>query len=352
MKVAIITYSKAYNYGALLQSYALEQAITEMGHECYQINYESKAVKRQYSIVLPHTILELKKDISLVLNIRRKIKLNRFQRNIKYTKKVCKNKLVSLNDAFDCFVTGSDQVWNKICTDGDLSYFLDFVKEPKKCNSYAASFGTDVLAETEQLLYPKYLTRFNHISVRETSGRKLIYDMTNKEVPVCLDPVFLLDSSQWIHFTRIINKRYILLFQYVSNIEVIKKAAHIAKEKKCELYIYSSAIGAYRYGKTINNIGVEEFLSYIINAELIITDSFHCTAFSIIFKKQFYSCLRNGDPANTRLDNVMKMFELDGRYFEDVKKNQTIDYTRVDEKLEILKCDSRNYLKRIFGGDI
>ena len=350
MKVAILTYSRAFNYGAILQSYALQKIIAEKGHECYQINYNPKAVKRQYSIIWPRSLTAIKRDIAYLLSIPKRRKLSRFRRKIKHTKVISKSKLSNLNDKFDRFIVGSDQVWNKICTNGDYSFFLDFVENSSKKYSYAASFGNADLTDEDCNIYSKYLESFNRISVREESGKTLVKQLIDREAELSVDPVFLLDRNAWDEFTYENNKKYIFLFQYVSNKQTIDSVERIAKKNGLELIIYSSSPYAFKQGRVVTNIGIEDFLSYIKNARLVITDSFHCSAFCIIFNIQFFSELRKDDPANTRLENLMKIFSIGERYFLSDLSNLMlqIDYEKVNKSVELKRIQSLKYIDSIF----
>lgn len=349
MKVGILTYSSAYNYGALLQAYALRKCINNMGHECEIINYECKGVKDQYAFQMHFSILALKRNLAWILSIKRRKKLDRFRNQLGLSEKFTKKSIKNTNNLYDKFIVGSDQVWNKICTNGDTTYFLDFVEDTNKKNSYAASFGSKKIEKEDFDLYKKLLSDYSHISVRESDSIDLIKALTGQECKCVLDPVFLLEKGEWLKFVKKNKKRFIFVFQLVSDIDTIKYAAKIANEKGYKLIIYSSNIHAIQYGQVIRNAGVNEFLTYIANAELILTDSFHCSAFSIIFNRPFYSKLRKGDNANVRLESLLKMFQLEDRILNTKNKEvMEIDYRAVDEILMIQKKNSLEYLKSIF----
>lgn len=349
MKVAILTYSKAYNRGAILQAYALQKAINKLGATCHQIDYNPDGVKKQYSFIVPKTFVDIKRDVAFLLGIKGRKKLDSFRKKISFTEMCAKEKLGKLNKEYDTFIVGSDQVWNKICTESDYSFFLNFVTDSKKKNSYAASFGSVSLSQKEKNIYSQYLSKFNNISVRETSGIAMVRELIQRDVEVVLDPVFLLEKKEWEDNSYCLNGHYIFLFQYVSNIDTIIKASEIAKSKGWELYISSSHLSARKYGKVIRNFGIEDFLSYIRNAELVITDSFHCTAFSIIFNKMFYCVFREGDPANTRLESILNLFQIENRVFNEtnILLDKEIDYQKVNYSIQREKQKSYAYLKKI-----
>lgn len=276
-----------------------------------------------------------------------------FRRKIDFTPtQYTKNDLSLLNDKFDKFIVGSDQVWNGICTNYDETYFLNFVSESKKKNSYAASFGKDILTLKECEIYAALLRDFNYLSVREEKAAKLIYSLIHREIKVVLDPVFLVEKNEWEKMETKITGRYIFLFQYINDIDTIRYASEIAQKRGIKLYIYSSNVFARKYGQIVANIGIEEFLGYIHNAELIITDSFHCSAFSIIFNRPFFSKFRKNDPANTRLYSLMHLFGIENRELciTNINANIDINYNKVNQRLNVLRAESMSYLKDICEG--
>lgn len=349
MKVGILTYNTAYNYGALLQSYALQKKINMLGHNCNVINYQCEGVINQYAFQKKINLLALKRNISWLLSIGKRKKMDKFRELLPLTKPIFKENIKDLNDVFDCFIVGSDQVWNKICTNGDEAFFLNFVENNIKKNSYAASFGRSVIDDIDKNKYQKLLNSFNYISVREESGIDIVRELTGKEIVCVLDPVFLITYKDWMKFVYSIKHKYIFVYQLVSDLNTIRYASRIAKQLGYELYIYTSNLHAGRYGKRVINMGVEDFLSFIANAELVITDSFHCSAFSVIFNTQFYSKFRTNDPANTRLENLLKIFGINSNVLEENYLNaiNMIDFEIVNKILFEEQKKSENYLKLI-----
>lgn len=350
MRTAILTYSKAYNYGAVLQAYALQRVIERMGHDCKLIDYHCPGVDGQYSYRFPKSFLDIKINAGLFLSRKKRKEIDKFRQKMDFTDPYSRENISEIAPLFDRFIVGSDQVWNGICTNDDPSFFLDFITETRKKNSYAASFGRTVLSEEQKNTYRRYLADFFQISLREESGSSLVNDLTGRSVPVVLDPVFLLPQKEWESFTVKNEGGYVYIFQYVSNEDSIVLAKKIADRQGKELYISSSCLKARRYGKLVKPKGIEGFLSDIRNAGLVITDSFHCAAFSTIFQRPFFAVLRENDPSNTRLENLLSSLEIHNRIYsaENAERDEPIDYKKVELLLEKRKADSMKFLESIF----
>ncbi|EEY83323.1 hypothetical protein HMPREF0103_1564 [Bacteroides sp. 2_1_33B] len=354
MKIAILTYSSAYNYGAILQCYALQEKIKMMGHSCAVINYQCRGIIEQYAFQKKLNIASVKRNVFWLLSFFKRNKMDRFRQNLQLTKPLFKSDILKIEKDYDCFIVGSDQVWNKDCTNGDETFFLDFIKDSKKKNSYAASFGKISIDPMYEDRYRILLSSFNNISLREKTGVDIVKKMTGRECVNVLDPVFLISRKDWMKFVYPIEGKYIFVYQLVSDLSTLKYAYCLSKHLGYKLYIYSSEIHAIIYGEVLLNMGVEDFLSYIRNAELVITDSFHCSAFSIIFNTQFYSKLRVNDSANTRIEGLLNMFNIKSRLL-DVENDASIDridYSVVNDILDEEQKQSNDFLNLIFDESI
>ena len=352
MRTAILTYSKAYNYGAVLQAYALQKVIQRMGHDCKLIDYHCPGVDGQYSYRFPKNFLDIKINAGLFLSREKRKEIDKFRRKMDFTDPYSRENIAEAAALFDRFIVGSDQVWNGICTNDDPSFFLDFITEPYKKNSYAASFGkgkTD-LSENQKDTYRKYLSDFYRISLREESGSAIVKALTGRSAPVMLDPVFLLPKKEWESFTTKKDEGYVYIFQYVSNEKAIALAKEIADRQGRKLLISSSCLKSRHYGQTVKPKGIEGFLSDIRNAGLVITDSFHCAAFSTIFQRPFFAALRENDPSNTRLENLLSSFEIHNRIYspENAERDEPIDYKKIEMLLEKRIMDSMKFLESVF----
>ena len=362
MKIGILTFQNAVNYGAVLQTYALQNTVEKLGADAKVINYQCEKVNSLYD-PFPKT-KNAKKLISNILWYKRKKhKKEEFEKfsdkYLKLTEKkyYTKKDLEETNDMFDLFITGSDQIWRAESTNFDTTYFLDFVKDNRKKYSYAASFGSDKVEDKYKEEYAKMLNEYNMISVREKQGQSIVKDLINKEARIDLDPTFLLKKEDWQKIEKKPNeqKRYIILFIIRKSEKIFRFAEKLAKQKDCELIYISNDRKKEVNAKYVGGISPEEWLGYIDNAEYVITNSFHGTAFSIIYQKNFFLELQPPPAkANARLENIMDMLGLREREIingDNANISKQIDYIKVEKILEEQSTKSIEYLKEIIKGD-
>lgn len=362
--VGVITFHLAVNYGAILQTYALQQAISALGCDSQVINYQSHTHLNRYK---KRSLIDCRSisDILRLILYRpvETIKKNKFSdfisRNIKLSEPCySKEELAAVADKMDYVVTGSDQVWNFYNTGFDKRFFLDFVQNQNKKISYAASFGTDHLLDEYKEGYRDLLLEIPHISVREEQGRELINKVLGieKQISVVLDPVFLLDKVAWEKIAKNqspSNKPYILVYLFGKGESVSDFIRCLAKETGCEVICISSSFLGHVKGKYIRTAGPEEFISLFLNSKYIVTNSFHGTAFAINFNKPFFTELLPGSSkVNSRLENVLDTFELRERQVVNGKVQNplaNINYDKVNVKLKEKREMSLNFLKKGLG---
>ena len=225
--IAIITFHRALNYGAVLQSYALQNFLNNNGYATKILDYRNEFFEETYHLFSPKQLI--KKRISLkqlLIKIveepfRKKIE-RKFEcfnnKHLLLSEVVDKNDLYKLNNQFDYFITGSDQVWNLDATNGDTTYLLDFADSNKR-NSFAASIGEYKLRDLDINI----LKNYNYISVRENETKAMLEDFGLSKSIVHLDPVFLIEKNDWnqLASSRIIKENYILIFTMGKNIGVV-----------------------------------------------------------------------------------------------------------------------------------
>ena len=351
MHIGIITFHKAVNYGAVLQTYALFKSLKKLAaaeDDVFVLDHVGEKMKKQYALfrLSRHMGFNIRQTIILPAKIIKKIRFNRFlNRNLKFK---------AVADNGDRMITGSDQVWNLDIMYGDKAYFLDFVKNPRYKNSYAASFGTERIADKYVGEITRLLSDFNKISVREETGRQIIKDIVNREVPVVLDPTMLFGLDEWkkIADKKKLKRDYILLYALAGSDALFDFANELSGKTGLDVICVANENAKktqkFRYK---NFAGPGEWISLMMNAAYIVTDSFHGTAFAINFKKPFFVELSPALLAvSSRLDNLLGMFGLSGRKIVDGKNNcleKTIDYDRVDIILTQEKEKSIQYLKSI-----
>lgn len=357
MKVSIITFSRAINYGAVLQSLALKETIQSLGNECDILNYKCKEVEKGAS---PFYIKSFSVKDILIFLMQIKMRINKNKKFDKFARKyldkdkelLTPKNICIVKDNYDVFVTGSDQVWNYEITGFDKNYFLDFVNGEKQCISYAASFGVDKIPDMYKDKYCKFLKNMDCISVREEKGKQIIEDLSNKtkDSIVCIDPVFLFDKSKWEQYLTnpLFDEEYILVYS-INKSECYEVAKKLSQEKQIKIVGLQVPMSMRGDFKKIQTESPEEFLTWIHNAKYVITDSFHGTAFSIIFNKQFVVC--TGGKTMSRASRQMNLLNLVnlGSQICSVNDysmiNNNIDYYRVNNQIDKKRQEALTYLR-------
>ena len=362
MKVAVITRHAITNYGSLLQAFATQQVIEDLGHECKIIDYiRDDGSYRQYEKTLLMRKTEwnnnpVKKAIYLAVRQPESIVSGkRFEaersKYLHLTKRYANlDELLKDKPIADVYITGSDQAWGPVA-DGtyDSAYCLSFTDDSDKKIAYAASFGrTEMTAEIE-IFFRKWLSRYNHIGVREDSAVSLLNKMGIGSVQV-LDPTLLLDSTFWSKIAQPIQyEKYVLVYQIHNDKRVGAYAAQVAKAIGLPLLRVSASFHQInREGKLIWCPTVGHFLSYIKNAECLITDSFHGTAFAINFNTPFVEVLPN-NRTGTRNLSILQMTGLSDRILKDDKDialaKKKIDFHVVNPIIARKRQESLRILK-------
>lgn len=352
MKIGIITFF-TNNYGALLQCFALQYTLHNLGHDTAVIN-------RNWGDFQPKSSFFSQFKNWVFYN-----PFNEFRnKHIKFTKQICnKNDLHHVTKEFDMIIVGSDQVWNADCISTmGLYYYLDWCPDKIKKVSYAVSFGKDSFNTSASNIktISTILQKYEKISVRELSGINICKTLFNINAKQTLDPTLLLTSSEYDKMIGLYNKRKNFICQYFLDSSKEKEllAINIANIFKIPIYNnYPNHIKKYKRIIFMTNryLSVKEWLSNIKNASYIITDSFHGVVFSIIFHKQFV-CINNKKRGATRFKSLLSILKLEDRLVDEefasielVKKilKNPIDYTKIENILTIERHNSFNYLTNL-----
>lgn len=382
IKIGIITiYYRNFNYGGLLQSYALTEFLNQQdGFQAEQISYSppprKKSFHENWDLIKGFSITSLFEKLGIKLDIlartilkpdisnkfvKRKQLCNDFRSKISHSAETAVKDLKALNDNYDVFISGSDQVWNP--NTFRSPYFLDFAADNKKKIAFAASMGVNDLSVRQRKLLLPLIKRFDFISVREKKAKELLEKyIPGIKVDAVSDPALLLDSSDWNKIARslIQDQKYIYAYFLGERQKNIRLAAKTAQMLNLPIaavpYIYRRYNGFdHRFGDiTLYDAGPCEFLGLIKDAELILTDSFHAAVFSVIYKKPFfvYDRDREGDTnsMNSRLIDFLDDLGMAGRRISN--KNQltkekiaeAIDYKKVYSILEAKRKDTMEFL--------
>lgn len=353
MKVGIITITSGENYGNRLQNYAVEKVLNNLGIQAETIkNYGEnredclKKIKKYIKNVAKKTIFLKKYKYQ---NIRSK-NFKKFNRKfIKSSKFSVANTNIpsNLNDSYDFFICGSDQIWNSNFKENAYVNFLGFANKEKTI-AFAPSFGSSSIKNDRINEYSSYLRNIKYLSVREEAGKKIVEELTGRnDVEVLVDPTMLLSADEWDKVSKkpkqLKTDRYILNYFLGELSEHRKKEIErIAKENSCEIInILDKNSGFYETGPS-------EFLYLEKNAFLICTDSFHSCVFAIIYNRPFVVFDREDKniSMNSRIETLISKFELENRKFdgEITEKNLEHDYTNAYKILEKEKEKSYRFL--------
>ena len=364
--IGILTYHTGYNYGASLQNYALQKVIEKMGFECETINFETEEFVANREMFSRHP-RRMKEVIKVISRLPYYNSLKRRQYLFdKYTNECLKisplyrteQQVIDHASDYNCIVCGSDQIWNVSEATAEAANYIYFLNFPKKQRriSYAASFGPWVkeapLHENEFL---PWLKQFDSISVRETSGVAYVKSL-GLNCELCLDPTVLLDKEDYdaICAKRLVDNKYILMFGWNTNDDLIKAAKKASEELSLPvLNIVPPPRGIGSGIKRKLDVGPCEFLSMIKNAEFIVTNSFHGTAFSVTYEKPFVSIVSNNKP-DLRMESLLKQLGLDdnltGADDFDVETILNTDFRSVADKKRLLRKSSLDYLTKALNG--
>jgi hypothetical protein len=344
VKIGILTFQKTTNYGAQLQCYALQAYIRKTFPsvlQCDVLQYRCKSVERVELPLIKQEIKTFKDIIKYILFQRGKTK--RWKLFNQFTNKfICissnsydRNSVKQLDNIYDLFIVGSDQVWNVNITDRDYTYFLDFVDESKKKYSYAASFGyADIPSDASERCL-RLLSEFEWLSVREDSAAALIDERLHRDADVVVDPTFLLSCDHWknmCNYDLIQNKKYILVYFLSDNDSSCFRFIHnYAKMNNYKIiYVHNSIRIKNRSGMyNLKFASPDEFLGLLDKAQCVITGSFHGLCLSLILKKNFYYTLYGSIKGKnqSRIENLMERVNLQSRKIENGVCN---DYSLID----------------------
>ena len=286
-------------------------------------------------------------------------RFKQFNSFIKYSKTY--NRLSDLKKdppIYDLYISGSDQLWNPAQPYCLEPYFLTFVPTGKRKISFATSIGLTELTETEKADFKRWLSSYDAVSVREKQGKVLLDSFVGRGVEQVADPTFLLDTTYWDEVAVFpqTSKKYILLFLLSLNKEILNYAVRLSRESGLELIVLKNATLSTADGLYIvdNDCGPREFIGYLGQADMVITDSFHCTVFSLLMgAENFYTYINPVGKRGSRITDLLTTFELDDHLlptgFDKSYQELTrvpINRKKVVETIENEKNHARTFLDR------
>lgn len=370
MKIGIITMHKVLNFGSALQAYALQRKMTLLGYHSEIIDYASNWQPKPRASI--HLLIQKTKSFLMdaILGFPHKTQHKRFSSFYqKYM--VCSSKQYyrqnidcNLMD-YDIYCTGSDQVWNPRFINNDTNYLLSFVSVGIPRFAYAASFATDYIEHDKEPIYRQYLSLYNSIAVREQSAVELVRMLTDMKADVVCDPTMLLDEAEW----NLIAKdakfkdegKYILVYLLGYMFNMRPQVYGIIDKVQAELGLNVIYLNGSRYeanrpnSKLLKNCGPAEFLHLFQNAQFVVTDSFHGTAFSCIFNRPFMGVIRDDDSADSRIKSLVGLVGnacsiVCYKDIPDFSKNRIDRYKCNKSRLEAFRKKSCELLENMIKG--
>ena len=361
MKIGILTYHRAHNYGAMLQAYALRTYLQHQGHQAEFIDYWPTEHANEYQWlrkIQGETLVQrMVNALAFCLTgIRRWLRIKRFAYfrmtylglpdEARYTQYGAR-----IEEQYDCVIVGSDQIWRNHRTTMeylgfDPVYFCQTLSHPARCISYAASMGVIRTTEEENKRLRQYLASFEMITVREASLQQKLAQLGYESKVVC-DPTLLLSKDEWnslLPSHRFNEKPYILYYEMLPYEPAKHYAQKIAREHSRELIVIPATIHTRWHKEEQVSIGPLDLIHAVRDAVFVISTSFHGTAFSVIFEKQFVSM-----SAQTNSDRILTLLghlQLQDHYTTlEPERLMPIDYSRTRAQKDAYVQQSKALLK-------
>ena len=387
-RTAIITHFHAsLNYGGVLQSYALTHLLNTRRYSAEQLRYLQSSNRPQESLITRflHGKIEglsLKKVLAFGVSClsfpfrtflqkrfvhpridRRRKNFDAFNAHaIPSSKEYTMQSISAAADAYDIFISGSDQVWNPNWF--HPPYYLHFVPDNKPKIAYAASTAVSSLSDEQYAKMAPLVARFDAISVREENAVELLKGMTDKKISWVLDPTLLLSREEWSNLAgteRRIKEPYVAAYILGDNKANRKAVQRFAKNKNLPLvtfpFVGTTKLWQLSFGDKHCYGGPDEFVSLIRDAEYVLTDSFHAVVFSTIFHKRFVVLKRNADSdkasMNERLYSLFKITGMEHQLCspdEIDARIEEVNYEGVDERIAVRREESIAWLMRAMEG--
>lgn len=362
MKVEIITLHRITNFGSMLQTYATQTAIEGLGHKTEVLDYVPEGMSFKRAIWPKNDVPVLKKLIKFLplfaVNLIEYSDVSRFLKkyiHLSSKRYKCYQDIVTDIPVAEAYLSGSDQVWNTQNNNPpeDLkAYYLGFVPEGKKRIAYAGSFGKNTFTEDEKKIIKEYIAKYDFISVREDDGLNILHRFGFDNGVHVVDPTLLLRGEDWKKFASVKKSPkpgYVFVYNLNRNDLIKEVAKAIAKEKGLRIINFADTFDFIKGAKNRLHNTAEDFVNHIANADYVVTDSFHGTAFSLNLNRQVI--VVKAPRYNSRIESILRVAglletRLVGTVENGVKALSTpIDYNQVNLRIEEAREKSYDYLK-------
>ena len=353
--MGIITFSNGYNYGAILQTYALQEFLKQNAFDSVIIDYLSRNFKNRYKLPL-FSISPKRFLINLLLiptELKKRKKIDSFRKThftIESFENVYKSQM-----KYKQFITGSDQVWNPEITGMDDIFLLKWVIENRKKASYAASIGVDNLNEAHKKILRDNLSTFDesNILVREDGAKRIVEADIGIRTEVVCDPTLLLPKEHWVSLAmqNKSKEKYVLVYIFRTTKDKERRIQKFADERGLSIIWMRNPLRKATGIEYVNGLGIEEWLGFFKNAGYVITDSYHGFMFSLIYEKDFTILPLGKDKSHDRFLTVLDRLRLNGRISIDESEWETshLDYEDINHNLECFISESRDKLLKMLG---
>lgn len=358
MKVGILTFPNSVSYGACLQMIALQNTVRRMGHEVEILNYYNPYMKAEKHTDKGRNPFKraVQRRVRLLLHRRLYRNFHRFeQQHVTYypiRALTDKMRLPEIAQRYDAVICGSDQVWSPYITDTDISYFLDFCGDTTKRVAYAPSFGVVKFPDGfEEQIAPE-LQKFHALSAREWPGKELVERLTGRDTALVVDPTWLVDAADWAVMEQphpAATGDYVLYFVVNQSKELLQQCKAFAKQHGLKVVMVGGNPFAAAKNKDPNlayalDVGPEQWLYLVHHAQYVFTNSFHGTAFSVLFERNLYVQVPSHN--GSRLRQVLENFGMEDREVHEGEAvtESVVDYEQARRVMAQLKEQSLTYL--------
>ena len=381
-KIGIITLVRVNNYGAELQAFATQHALQLMGYDAEIIDYlyfinphhkKTKDSKPSFAMPLKLKVIatlypwlqkykRLKQDKTILK--RREKSLESFHKNnTKFSKEYRTVESLKTADMdYDVYIVGSDQVWNPYNYTSLDPYFLKFAPHDKTRISYASSFGVSALPEHSRSYYQEALRGLDAVSVREENAVQLVEDVAGVRAQWVLDPTLLLIGEEWKKYGHVVEglpDKFVLIYEVTPCAYIKQLAQKIAEDLACKVVRINSDASRQENDDEIINImdaGPAEFIWLFCKANMVVTNSFHGTAFSLNMQKDFFVVTPERKKNNSRQKSLLRLVGQEGRLLVEgapmpTKDRFNMDYSTIIPLLAEAREKSINYLKGAIDGE-
>lgn len=348
MKIGILTASRTDNNGTDLQAFAMQTLFQRRGNDVELINYKCAKLENSRKVFYPHDLGGL---LSIPYNFYRHYVHEQFRKRFLRMSEIEYDKDNISTNQYDVIVVGSDQIWNLNITGNDLSFFLPYANNKQKKFSYAASLGkTDIRQWNEMFEIGEKLRDFEVVSVREESGVHALAEIGIR-AQFDLDPILMMTQSEWndlVHPQKRLTN-FVLVYVVDQTREAVSFAHDYARKNGLIVVYIGNPIKPMPGIRVKRFVSVEEWLGLVRDAEIIITNSYHCLAFTFLYNKSFvWFELVNNIESNTRLINLM--INMTGSPCEQWTPI-SLDWEDVNRRLQNLRDQSMKTVERIVGND-